>query len=183
MDEFDDDPEQQEPSDPDWDRYRVVSRAYGGPVKPVGDPTRWGGSISNVLQAALTQYQTPQFARAQVADNYGRLWSMTGTVDAPPACWALGLTWTHFLEVTQGAGQAVIVQHLDLRLLTDIGLAVYARQSAPAGRERRSFAIIGGIIGQQWSARIVGAIGDPAVNGSEITTTLIAAPMAAGMGL
>lgn len=168
---------------PDWGRYAVKSRAYNsGANAAVGDPLRWGGVNEHVLQAALVRYQGPQFLRAQAADTYGRLWALTGTVSAAPTVWALGLTWQHYLEVTQGSGQATIIQLFDLRLLTSIGLSVYARDS-DGGRERRSFAIIGGVVGQSWSARILGSLGDPAVNGERVTTSVISSVLAAGTGL
>jgi hypothetical protein len=167
---------------PDWNRVLVHSRAMGGPVKPVGDPTRWGGAQDIVLQAALVRQSSDQFLRAQTSDNYGRLWALCGNVTTSPVVWALGLTWTLFLEVTQGSGQAVVTQLFDLRLLTASGLAVYG-VGTPGLVESRSFAIIGGVIGQQWSARLVWAIGDPAVNGINVNVSVIAAVMAAGTGL
>ena len=183
--------------DPDRNRYTgsVRSRAGGGPLQPVGDPTRWGAVGSVVALGAGQVFQSPQFLRVQASDNYSRTWTMLGTVNASDIQWAsvyarIGSNfavgdWALGLEVIQGVGQARITQMYDLRLLTTIGLNVYGVTRERAGvRETRAFAIAGGIVGQAIDVRIV-AQNQNAFGGQNdpIVVTAILAPMAAGTGI
>lgn len=180
---------------PDWGRYAsaVRSRAQdstGQSHTPLGDPTKWGGTdLAELFDPAPDPTRTfagQQFLRVQALDTYSRSWALVGTLQVVQAMWAVpAADWTATLEVTQGVGQATIVQQLDLRLLTTIGLAVYRPQIIPVGAgnlEVRSFAAIGALIGQQLAMRIIHTV----IAGSVIkdtTTTVLVTPFAAGSGL
>jgi len=176
--------------EPDWDRYRVNSRAANtGANAKVGDPLRWGGQARLVLSSGQNAI-SPQFLRAQTADTYGRLWALTGTMRAPFDALALPVAdFVVLLEISQGSGQGLVRQFFDLRALIAIGLAGgYAPfpefTGGFTGFMTQSFAIIGGVVGQQWGARVFTVIsaGTGIVN-AEVTTTVISSCLAAGQGL
>lgn len=180
--------------EPDWSHFAVKSRAQdstGLSHSPLGDPIRWGGQMVTPLAApALGSEDTfsEQFLRVQASDTYPRSWALLGTLRMPAAVWSvppLGTTFAR-LEVTQGVGQSTVVQELDLRLLTDIGLQVYSPRFSGPGDifESRAFAAIGGIIGNAVSVRMhyilfAAAPGWP----GEAVCDCILTPFAAGTGL
>lgn len=177
---------------PDWDRNKVVSRAYGGDLAKVGDPTRWGGQatlrVTTPPLAGFARYQSPQFLRAQAGDRYGRLWALTGTLKMP-ALYALAALneWQAELIITQGVGQTAILQHFNLRLLNNIAFAGgYSAPLPDGGFVSWPFAIIGGVIGQQWGAQLqifLGGGGVLPAGDHDITCSVISSVLAAGTGL
>ena len=122
-------------ADPDWDTFRVRSRAVDtsretsgepSPVvvttlqgdQPHGDGTRWGGEARlpvTIAPGATVEVVSPQIVRAQVMDHYARRWRWWCVlgVQVPdpeqpgPNAINVGLEWT------VGVGQVSLVQRLD----------------------------------------------------------------------
>lgn len=75
---------------PDWERFGIEPP---GRLAPVGDATRWGGSVTTPIDAAA-EGNTPraiygqQILLAQTRDPYARSWSLTGTLALPAQQWA-----------------------------------------------------------------------------------------------
>lgn len=176
---------------PDWGRFQVHSRAQdnqGASHTKLGDPTRWGAR--NVLNSPPgTNLQSAELIRVQAQDNYSRCWALIGNVTVPQGMWLapsgpVPASWNHWLLVSQGVGQATVIQRFDLRLLTTIGLNVYAPivfNGAGGLFETRSFAIIGGLIGQAIAAVQVSV--NLTVTNFDVDTSAIISPFAAGTGL
>ena len=173
---------------PDWDRVIVKSRAQGGATSPLGDPLRWGAMDQRVIAPPVLPVEvteTGQIIRVQALDGYPRNWSFAGNLTLPATTWAAPVPdFGVVMEVTQGTGQATVVQEINLRLLTTIGLSVYQPQNPGLGLETRSFAGIGAIIGNAIGVRlrygaVLGVPGLPAT----VSTTIILTPYAAGSGL
>jgi len=177
--------------DPDWAKYAtgVSSRAQAPGHLPLGDSIKWGGQVvqqvNNDPALIIRTFDSLSFIRAQTNDTYARTWALLGTVSAPPTVWLLPIgQWTILLEISQGSGQNVITQLFDLRSLTTIGIAGgYSVDTFTTGFEKRSFAIVGGVLGQQWQARVRIAFAVALVPATAITTSIIGAPFAAGTGL
>lgn len=178
---------------PDWGRYQVESRAgdtTGKTHTALGDPTQWGNTavLSGITSPpALFRFDdSPQFLRAQCQPPYSRLWALTGVATAPPAMWALAAAdWLLFLEITLGVGQTSITQLFDLRKLTTLALATaYGTLPNSAVGEGRPFAIVGGVIGNSWSARVRSALATATgILDAEVSVGVISTPVAAGEGL
>jgi hypothetical protein len=94
--------------------------------------------------------------RAQCTDGYARAWYLTGTLEVsdvlfdsePPE-----VIWNVQLEITQGVGQAIVVQRLSVRRMIAIATSVY--DPTPIGAARRSYpwVVSGGIFAQAVSVR------------------------------
>lgn len=175
---------------PEWSRVQVESRAQntGVPSSPLGDATRWGGSVTQPLPGFGVPQVSAQFIRAQALDHYSRLWSAIGNVVATTALFATpnGLVpggWNHWLEVVQGTGQMRITQQFDLRKLTTIGAVVYNAISPDPGVlvENRSFAIIGGILGNTIEMRVIST--NFSGIAESVQTSVLLSAFAAGTGL
>lgn len=188
---------------PDWSRYaeRVQSRAHDGTGRsftPLGDPKMWGGhadvELVSIGVAAVIR-ESGQFLRVQCSDVYARMWSINGTVAADTDVWNTGnpnlplpTLWNLALIIQQGSGNVQIEQWYDLRKLTELAVNTgYQIQPGFATNvdQVRAFSIIGGVVGNNWSARIF-ALTAPAagfVTPFPVRVTAIATPLAAGTGL
>lgn len=98
----------------------------GTPKVPLGDPNRWGAQINTPLTAGFTEIFTPQFLQIKPADNYGRSWSINGTLKLPSATWADMAVTGNFpcaviLEVYQGVGQTIVMHSIILAMGDALG--------------------------------------------------------------
>jgi hypothetical protein len=191
--------------DPDWERYKVTK---DGTNAPVGDPTRWGAQVFTPLHDLFpTEFVTPQILQLATRDGYSRSWSLIGTLTMPTATWN-GASSQCLLDLTLGVGQIQIAQSI---VLYDAGNPSAVPPLAPGGlcrtqhstlggpyasilennpasnaNESRSFAIVGGLIGQSISIRArYQNSGFPPTAGFPTTARLcmIVTPYAAGEGL
>jgi hypothetical protein len=146
--------------DIDWDRYRVDSRAQsqsGAGYTRLGDPTNWGRERAFTLVKGATGFdRSDAMVRAQCTDGYARAWYLTGTLEVSDVLFASvppDVIWNVQLEITQGVGQAVIVQRLSVRRMIAIATSVY--DPTPLGTVRRSYpwVVSGGIFAQAISVR------------------------------
>ena len=180
---------------PDWDRFLVTKDGVGAPV---GDPIRWGAQVSTPLADTGIQFtNTAQILQVATRDGYSRSWSAIGTLTMPAASW-LGNDWDCVLFLTLGVGQIQISQMIPLYLGLSPnppgGLCVtqHVNSGGPYGSvlagtlETRSFAIIGGLLGQSFAIRArYAASAFPPTSGWPTTAALsiMVAPYAAGEGL
>lgn len=179
---------------PDWERYAVQSRSGAAPV---GDPRRWGATITVAVPAVFTETVTEQFLRVQTVDGYSRSWSLIGTLQLPSTVWAAAATLGSLLEVTQGVGQASIVQTITLAIggTANSGLCntqnisnggpYFPTFSGPGNTlETRPFAAIGALVGSSISirARFVGFAPFTGLPCQPVLSAILC-PYAAGQGL
>lgn len=188
-------------SDPDWDRYKVNSRATNtSPGAKLGLPLRWGARINTQVPAAFVETATEQFLRVQTDDTYSRSWSLLGTLRLPQVTWTVVVApfpLAVLLEVTQGVGQATIVQNIVLAVggsptaglcntqHVNNGGPYFSQFSGPGGIfETRPFAAIGALIGNAIAIR-ARYVGFPPFTGlpDECVLDAIVTPYAAGQGL
>jgi hypothetical protein len=201
-DEFDD---RDKISDPDWDRYLVGSQG----TPPVGDPTRWGAQYESQLTDANsvgpTGNLTPQILQISSRDSYARSWSMIGTLTLPLATWN-ALQIVAQLEITMGVGQAQLLHVIPLFYPAGTfgaaatpfaagGLCLsqlnyyggpYSEVQADGLLYTRSFAIIGGLVGQSLAVRVrYLAAPFPPTTGfpTAARVSMLVTPYAAGTGL
>lgn len=193
-------------SDPDWERYRVDA----GQFAPVGDPTRWGARVDTVIPLPVAiggDSFAAQILAIATHDNYARPWSLLGNLTMPWITWQTPTAEVACqLEITMGVGQIQIDHTIVLaRFNGQTGLCFqqhisnggpyseYGRiptRSSDAGGfiydQTRSFAIIGGLVGQSINVRARFSSNIAAfVRGIPTTARLelIATPYAAGEGL
>lgn len=147
--------------DPDWDAYQVDSRAShqsGAGHGRLGDPTNWGAERSFTLKKGVTGLdQSKAIVRAQCADGYARAWFLTGTLeisDVLAASTPPEVIWNSQLEITQGVGQAIIVQRLSLGRLIGLAASVYD-PTVLLGRKSYPWVVGGGIFAQAVSVRTI----------------------------
>lgn len=192
-------------SDPDWDRYSVATAK----IAPVGDPTRWGARVDTLIPLPTSPGDSlaAQILAVATNDNYSRAWSLLGNLTLPMITWQTATAEVAcVLEISLGVGQIQIDHNIVLAncngqkglcFQQDIANAgpyiAYRRiptRSGDAGGfiydETRSFAIIGGLVGQSINVRARFSSGI-AANVRGIPTTarleLIVTPYAAGEGL
>lgn len=165
----------------DWE-----SRAGDGMARnetPSGNPLRWGGQVSQAIDVnpdTFVEVQSSQLLRTQPHDNYARHWAIVGNLEASEASWALPhSSWNAYLQITQGAGQNVLIQRFDLRTLVELAAPVY--QVLQSGtRQNKAFAISGGIVGVAINAIVVVVIS--VIFADTINTSAQIGPLASGWG-
>lgn len=151
---------------PEWDRALVPPQ---GKISPLGDPTRWGASVTLRPSSDVgAHYQaSPQIIQVSCMDGYARAWSIVGTVTADAALWAYvdgGLfvnSYLPALEVTMGVGQAQIVHNFRLRPIIDADAPFYLQGQGSAGgflgdgtRLTKPFLIPGAVVGGKIQMRV-----------------------------
>lgn len=175
-----------------------------GHYKPVGDPTRWGAQIVQLIPAPATDaqaiYQSEQFISAHTNDPYPRPWSLIGTLSAPNFMYSLpdpavGVApqideWSATLSLTLGTGQAQIVHNLNLRAIIDADSPFYRNSNAAEemfatlGFRVAPFIVPGAIVANAISIRVIHTISFSApATAFPLTTTVLLTPLAAGEGL
>lgn len=195
---------------PDWDRYLVKS---DGNVAPVGDPTRWGAMVNTPLVApavGTSESQSPQILAIATRDPYARNWAVLGNLTLPRITWrtpaGVGTAFCR-LELVMGVGQIQMTQAIVLAdCAAQVGLCyqqfidnggpyddinvIPTTSGDPAGAlydETRSFAIIGGLVGQSINIRAQYVVSNPNPPSRGLPCTarleLIVTPFAAGKGL
>lgn len=187
--------------DPQWGRYGVKPNTA---FSPVGDPNRWGASVSIPLPAGFgTIAGGDQFLQAKTLDPYSRSWSLVGTLQLPKLSWdQMGAGLNPFivaLDVFQGVGQATVNQSICLCFTVaggvPLGLCLqqdftfggpffhYNEGIAPNQTQTRSFAAIGALVGHTIAIapRIVNGAGAPA--GAVVNLSVVLTPYAAGQNL
>lgn len=148
-------------NDPDWDAYRVDSRAQdqtGENHTRLGDPTNWGSERRFTLKKGATGLDTSQaVVRAQCVDGYARAWFLSGSLeisDVLAASTPPEVIWNSQLEITQGVGQAIVVQRLSLGRLIGLAASVYD-PTILSGRKSYPWVVGGGIFAQAVSVRTI----------------------------
>lgn len=193
--------------DPDWGRYAVTANQS---MLPVGDPTRWGARVDTLIPLPVAvggEQQTAQILQMATRDQYSRSWALLGNLTMPMITWqtpTCEVTCT--LAITMGVGQIQIDQYVLLANFSgQTGLCFQqdvsnggpyvatrfnpTRSGDSAGflyDEARSFAIIGGLVGQSINIRAIYRSNIAAfVRGIPTTARLelIVTPFAAGEGM
>lgn len=176
----------------DWWRYAtgVVSRAAdtaGETWTALGDANRWGSDGSVDVPLQLGSFTTGQLLRVQTVDPYSRNFAIIGNVDASKQFWNVSdFNLRLGLEVTQGVGQAALVQTFNLRAITDVDAPWYwvtdPDDVDDDGRIVKPFVINCAVLARALSARVVvlqqNAVGleDP----QTVRVTAMLSPFAAG---
>lgn len=171
-------------SNPDWGRVGVVPPDHH--LSALGDATRWGATVVQHMPAidgvsfqggTLT---ADQVLSASCRDAYPRVWSLYGTLSAPPFAWTLGNgagpeLFGCQVVVTMGLGQSQLVHAFNIRAvinadspfyyITD-GFNALFSNVAFGPSETHPFIIPGALVGNK-------------VNMKVTNTLLTATPMAA----
>ena len=188
---------------PDWGRYGIAgNKAF----PPVGDPNRWGASVTLSLGVAFGVAVADQFLRVSTMDAHSRSWSMLGSLTLSKAMWdamfvaPIANPINVLLDCYQGVGQTIVKQSIVLAAGTatggfNFGLCLqqdYLRGSGPYFPETqgvapdetvtRSFSAIGALIGHtiNISARVIQVTAIPPAVPSDAVFNVVLAPYAAG---
>lgn len=183
--------------DPDWGRFAISAPTDGAPV---GDPTRWGAQVQTILPTADVDrlILTQQIINVGTQDGYSRSWALLGTLGLPITAWSAPMAID--LEIVMGVGQVQILQRIALKRggadpFRGLCYSQHEYNGGPyphmttyfptgVAEEVRSFAIIGGLIGQMITVRGVYSysVGTAGVAGNSRLAAIVT-PYAAGEGL
>jgi hypothetical protein len=166
----------------DWARYLdVESRATSQDHTALGDPVRWGGQETTIVNPVGT-FPSQQLVRVQTRDPYTRSWQMLGTLSAALDVWAAdAASWKAGLEIAMGVGQTTVYHTIDLRALVALAAPFYI---SPDGGITRPWFMSGGLLGRAISVRIVHTLNTETFAAPrEITVAAMVTAFAAGSGL
>jgi hypothetical protein len=121
-----------------------------GSMLPVGDPTRWGATVTTAFRevdpfATYQQLYSEQILQLTALDRYSRGWSLTGVLSLPPSVWdnAAGtypdpsgaglISINVLLEIVSGVGQSRLTQHILLAASGNPTLGLCNQQAAVNG--------------------------------------------------
>lgn len=194
-------------NDPDWGRMMISPPPPAAGFSALGDPTRWGASVSQVISigggslfGALVQ--SDQIIQVQCRDHYPRAWTIAGVLTAPREAFLFAdgygdVKWASVLNVTMGLGQAAIVHNFNIRATVASDAPWYWNSdgngtadmfdTTTGGPNPRSvpFVIPGAIVGTTVAIRVINA----AFNSGQVipfdatfTVALSITPFSAGSG-
>lgn len=188
---------------PDWGRFGI---APPNTFQKVGDPTRWGGRDTSILQNNSLVESSAQIVQVATRDQYSRTWSMLGVLSMPQTAFDEAQV-AAVLLMTMGVGQVQLVHKIPLwygsgtaasSLCYDQDVAnggVYFNgdhylapnvAGAAITYSDKCFAITGGLLGQTLSARVqylLAGAGPMPDLPAPVYLTLIVNPFSAGDGL